>query len=263
MAREDPARLRGRPGAARRVGLGARRGARPSSTTARCAASRACSPSAARRSPRSRASSPPSGPSTAHLLARRRDGGQPGRPGGLAQAGRLPADACSSPARCESCSSRCPASTPLELRDRAMFELAYSAGLRAEELVNLDLERWTPTPRSCAWRARAGARGSCPPASRPGRRIESYLDRGRPELATEPAERALFLSQDRPAAVHLRRAPPAERRRRGARRSRPASRLTRCATRSRPICWRAAPTCGPSRSCSATPPSLRPRPTLG
>ena len=34
---------------------------------------------------------------------------------------------------------RIPASTPLELRDRALFELAYASGLRAEELVNLDL----------------------------------------------------------------------------------------------------------------------------
>ena len=33
-----------------------------------------------------------------------------------------------------------PASTPLELRDRALFELAYACGLRAEELVTLDLE---------------------------------------------------------------------------------------------------------------------------
>jgi site-specific recombinase XerD len=32
-----------------------------------------------------------------------------------------------------------PASTPLELRDKALFELAYSSGLRAEELVNLDV----------------------------------------------------------------------------------------------------------------------------
>ena len=30
-----------------------------------------------------------------------------------------------------------PASTPLELRDRALFELAYSSGLRAEELFDL------------------------------------------------------------------------------------------------------------------------------
>src|SRR5258706_420426 len=33
---------------------------------------------------------------------------------------------------------RIPATTPLELRDRALFELAYASGLRAEELVDLD-----------------------------------------------------------------------------------------------------------------------------
>ena len=33
---------------------------------------------------------------------------------------------------------RIPASTPLEIRDRALFELAYGCGLRAEELVDLD-----------------------------------------------------------------------------------------------------------------------------
>src|SRR6476619_1169432 len=32
-----------------------------------------------------------------------------------------------------------PASTPLEIRDRALFEIAYGCGLRAEELVNLDV----------------------------------------------------------------------------------------------------------------------------
>src|SRR5919202_5922083 len=32
-----------------------------------------------------------------------------------------------------------PGSGPLELRDRAMFELAYACGLRAEELVDLDV----------------------------------------------------------------------------------------------------------------------------
>ena len=34
---------------------------------------------------------------------------------------------------------RIPAHTPLEIRDRAMFEMAYSSGLRAEEIVNLDV----------------------------------------------------------------------------------------------------------------------------
>src|SRR3954453_22452464 len=34
---------------------------------------------------------------------------------------------------------RIPATTPLELRDRAIFEIAYACGLRAEELVDLDV----------------------------------------------------------------------------------------------------------------------------
>ncbi|MCX6394492.1 MAG: tyrosine recombinase XerC [Solirubrobacterales bacterium] len=34
---------------------------------------------------------------------------------------------------------RIPATTPLELRDRAMFEIAYGGGLRAAELVDLDV----------------------------------------------------------------------------------------------------------------------------
>jgi site-specific recombinase XerD len=35
---------------------------------------------------------------------------------------------------------RIPASGPLEVRDRALFELAYACGLRAEEIVKLDLD---------------------------------------------------------------------------------------------------------------------------
>ena len=35
---------------------------------------------------------------------------------------------------------RIPATAPLQLRDRALFELAYSSGLRAQELVSLDLD---------------------------------------------------------------------------------------------------------------------------
>ncbi len=40
----------------------------------------------------------------------------------------------------ESLLDRIPARTPLELRDRAMLELAYSCGLRAQEVVGLDLD---------------------------------------------------------------------------------------------------------------------------
>ena len=35
---------------------------------------------------------------------------------------------------------RIPATTPLALRDRALFELAYASGLRAEELITLDCD---------------------------------------------------------------------------------------------------------------------------
>ena len=35
---------------------------------------------------------------------------------------------------------RIPASGPLEVRDRALFELAYACGLRAEEIIKLDLD---------------------------------------------------------------------------------------------------------------------------
>src|SRR3954469_9977404 len=37
-----------------------------------------------------------------------------------------------------------PSGAPLELRDRAMFEVAYGSGLRAEELVNLDVTDLDP-----------------------------------------------------------------------------------------------------------------------
>src|SRR3954469_4247375 len=37
-----------------------------------------------------------------------------------------------------------PSGAPLELRDRAMFEVAYGCGLRAEELVNLDVQDLDP-----------------------------------------------------------------------------------------------------------------------
>ncbi len=67
----------------------------------------------------------------------RRDRPEPGRAGVHAAARAAPA------ARAQRARGRAPAGphpaprAPLELRDRAMFELAYSCGLRAEELVSL------------------------------------------------------------------------------------------------------------------------------
>ena len=89
-----------------------------------------------------------------------------------------------------------PGSRPLELRDRAMFELAYSAGLRAEELVNLDIEGIDPDAEEIRVEGK-GAKTRIVPAGEPAfRAIQAYLERGRPGLAGDDSrERALFLSR--------------------------------------------------------------------
>ena len=106
------------------------------------------------------------------------------------------------PAEVAALLDRIPATTPLELRDRALFELAYACGLRAEELVDLDVgsldfdaeevrvegkggkTRFVPAGepalRRCAatWSARAArwTRGTGEPAlflSKSGRRLST------------------------------------------------------------------------------------------
>lgn len=76
-----------------------------------------------------------------------------------------------------------PASSPLELRDRAMFELAYSAGLRAEELVTLDLESLDPDAEELRVEGKGGRVRVIPAGESAWQAIESYLARGRPMLA--------------------------------------------------------------------------------
>ena len=90
---------------------------------------------------------------------------------------------------------RIPATTPLELRDRALFEVAYACGLRAEELVMLDIG----SPDFDAEQLRVegkGAKTRFVPAGEPAlRAVADYLQRGRPALATGDGEPALFLSK--------------------------------------------------------------------
>ncbi len=88
-----------------------------------------------------------------------------------------------------------PAASPLELRDRAMFELAYSAGLRAEELVTLDLESLDPDGEELRVEGKGGRVRVIPAGEPAWAAIEAYLARSRPKLATEPAERALLVSR--------------------------------------------------------------------
>jgi len=90
---------------------------------------------------------------------------------------------------------RIPARTPLEIRDRAMFELAYSCGLRAEELVNLDVD--SPEFESEQLRIEGkGGKTRLVPMGEPAQlALRCYLDRGRTALGGRGNETALMLSK--------------------------------------------------------------------
>ena len=118
-----------------------------------------------------------------------------------------PAELVSSPKRSEklpkvltteqmrSLLERIPAGTPLELRDRAMLELAYSCGLRCEEIVNLDegaLDFETEQLRVLG----KGSKERLLPVGAPAQKaLRTYMERGRRALVADPRERALFLSK--------------------------------------------------------------------
>jgi site-specific recombinase XerD len=89
-----------------------------------------------------------------------------------------------------------PAGGPLELRDRAMFELAYACGLRAEELVSLCLDDVDYDGEQLRVEGK-GRKTRFVPVGEPAMAaLARYRDRGRKALATAqtPSE-AVFLSK--------------------------------------------------------------------
>jgi site-specific recombinase XerD len=90
---------------------------------------------------------------------------------------------------------RIPASTPLELRDRALFEIAYSSGLRAEELVTLDVASVDFDAEELRVEGK-GDKTRIVPAGEPAlRALGRYLERARPALRSGDDSPALFLSK--------------------------------------------------------------------
>ncbi len=88
-----------------------------------------------------------------------------------------------------------PTSTPLDLRDRALFELAYACGLRAEELVRLDVGSVDYEDEQVRVEGK-GCKTRIVPAGEPAlRAIARYVERGRPALDEGHDESALFLSK--------------------------------------------------------------------
>lgn len=92
---------------------------------------------------------------------------------------------------------RIPATTPLELRDRALFELAYASGLRAEELVSLDVTAIDFDAESVRVEGKGEKTRIVPVGEHALRAIDRYLAGARPALAVErpESEGALFVSK--------------------------------------------------------------------
>lgn len=90
---------------------------------------------------------------------------------------------------------RIPQSTPLDVRDRALFELAYACGLRAEELVNLDVASIDFDAEELRVEGKGGKTRIVPVGEAALAALARYLERARPTLATDRDEPALLLSK--------------------------------------------------------------------
>ena len=123
------------------------------------------------------------------------------------RAGQNPAELVSSPKRPQKLPQvlsseqmrtlleKIPAGTPLELRDRAMLELAYSCGLRCEEIVNLDSGSIDFESEQLRVLGK-GSKERVLPVGEPAQlALRRYLDRGRHALLADRGEMALFLSK--------------------------------------------------------------------
>jgi site-specific recombinase XerD len=80
-----------------------------------------------------------------------------------------------------------PAGGPLELRDRAMFELAYACGLRAEELVSLKRTDVDHDGEQLRVEGKGRKTRFVPVGELAMAALRSYLERARPALSTHRA----------------------------------------------------------------------------
>lgn len=91
---------------------------------------------------------------------------------------------------------RVPARTSLEIRDRAMLELAYSCGLRSEEVISIEVDSIDFDSEQIDVIGK-GSRHRRLPVGEPAQRaVETYLAKARPGLVADRSEKALFLSRN-------------------------------------------------------------------
>jgi site-specific recombinase XerD len=99
------------------------------------------------------------------------------------------------PAQISALLDRIPATTPLELRDRALFEVAYACGLRAEELVDLDVASVSFEDEEVRVEGKGRKTRLVPAGEEALRAVARWLERGRPALQSGDGGQALFLSK--------------------------------------------------------------------
>ena len=90
---------------------------------------------------------------------------------------------------------RIPTRTPLEMRDRAMLELAYSCGLRAEEVVNLNVDAPDFESERLRIEGKGGKTRFVPMGEPAQAALSRYLERGRRALVGRDGEQALLVSK--------------------------------------------------------------------
>jgi site-specific recombinase XerD len=90
---------------------------------------------------------------------------------------------------------RIPTTDSLAVRDRALFELAYSCGLRCEEIVDLDQSDLDFESERVRVDGKGGKVRLLPIGEPAQRALERYLSVARPALADDPDEPALFISR--------------------------------------------------------------------
>jgi integrase/recombinase XerC/integrase/recombinase XerD len=84
---------------------------------------------------------------------------------------------------------------PLNMRDRALFELAYACGLRAEEIVSLDVSDVDHDGEQLRVEGKGSKTRFVPVGEVALSTVRRYLDRARPALLGEGHQPALFLSR--------------------------------------------------------------------
>ncbi|MCB0828521.1 MAG: tyrosine recombinase [Solirubrobacterales bacterium] len=91
---------------------------------------------------------------------------------------------------------RVPARTPLEIRDRAMLEIAYSCGLRSEEVISVEVGSIDFESEQIDVVGKGSRHRRLPMGEPAQRAVELYLAKSRPVLVSDNSEQALFLSRN-------------------------------------------------------------------